>query len=52
MIERRNLKEVENAWLAISYLADPEKDNQYLRASVEVKRQFSKGQSKPRVADR
>ena len=52
MIERRNLKEVENAWLAISYLADPEKDNQYLRASLKGMRQFSKGQSKPRVADR
>ena len=52
MIERRNLKEVENAWLAISYLADPEKDNQYLRASVKVKRQFSKGELKPRAADR
>lgn len=52
MIERRNLKEVENAWLAISYLADPEKDNQYLRASVKVKGQFSKGELKPRAADR
>lgn len=52
MIERRQPKEVENAWLAISYLADPEKDNQYLRASVEVKGQFSKGQLKPRAADR
>ena len=51
MIERRNLKEVENAWLAISYLADPEKDNQYLRASVKVKGQFSKGELKPRAAD-
>ena len=49
MIERRNLKEVENAWLAISYLADPQKDKQYLRASVQGMRQFSKGQSKPRA---
>ncbi len=52
MIERRNIKDVENAWLAISYLADPEKDNQYLRASLKGMRQFSKGQSKPRAADR
>lgn len=49
MIERRNLKEVENAWLAISYLTDPQKDKQYLRASVQGMRQFSKGQSKPRT---
>ncbi len=35
MIERRNSKDVRSALKAISYLADLDKDNQYLRASFE-----------------
>ena len=54
MIERRNIKDVENALLSISYLAKPDKYGQYLRASLKGMRQFSKGQLKarPRAADR
>ncbi|UIZ56668.1 inovirus Gp2 family protein [Acinetobacter sp. SCLZS86] len=45
MIERRNSKEVGNALKAIGYLADPDKDDQYLRAPLKGMRKFSKGGS-------
>ncbi|WP_180178258.1 inovirus-type Gp2 protein [Acinetobacter sp. YH01005] len=45
MIERRNAKDVENALKAIGYLADPDKDDQYLRAPLKGMRKFSKGGS-------
>lgn len=51
MIERRNAKDVENALKAISYLADPDKDDQYLRAPLEGMRQFNKGSAISRKHD-
>lgn len=51
MIERGNAKAVKNALLAISYLAHPEKDNQYLRAPLSGMREFSKGCSIRRNRD-
>lgn len=44
MVERSKSKQVENACLAISYLASPEKDEQYLRGALSRMRQFGKGQ--------
>ncbi|OTG74035.1 hypothetical protein B9T26_07820 [Acinetobacter sp. ANC 4169] len=51
MIERRNSKEVGNALKAIGYLADLEKNDQYLRAPLKGMRKFSKGGSGPRNRD-
>ena len=51
MIERRNAKDVENALKAISYLADPAKDDQYLRAPLAGMRQFNKGSATSRKRD-
>lgn len=51
MIERRNAKDVENALKAISYLADPDKDDQYLRAPLAGMRQFNKGSAISRKHD-
>lgn len=51
MIERRNSKDVENALKAISYLADPAKDDQYLRAPLAGMRQFNKGSAISRKHD-
>ena len=51
MIERRNAKDVENALKAISYLAHPEKDDQYLRAPLAGMRQFNKGSAISRKHD-
>ena len=51
MIERRNAKDVENALKAISYLADTDKDDQYLRAPLAGMRQFNKGSSNRRNRD-
>ena len=45
MIERRNSKDVENALKAIGYLADLDKDDQYLRAHLKGMRKFNKGGS-------
>jgi len=51
MIERRNSKDVGNALKAISYLADLDKDDQYLRAHLKGMRKFSKGGSMHRNRD-
>lgn len=51
MIERKDAKAIENALVAISYLASPEKDNQYLRGKLSGMREFRKGQ-KDRDEDR
>lgn len=45
MIERRNFKDVGNALKAIGYLADLDKDDQYLRAHLKGMRKFNKGGS-------
>lgn len=44
MIERKDKWAVANALTAISYLARPDKDNQYLRAKLTGMREFGKGQ--------
>lgn len=44
MIERKDQLAVNNAFEAISYLALPEKNSQYLRARLKGKRAFIKGQ--------
>ena len=44
LIERKEIRQIENAQRAISYLARPDKDDQYLRASLRGMRQFGKGQ--------
>jgi hypothetical protein len=44
LIERKDTFAVCNAFDVISYLAQPEKDNQYLRARLKGMRAFSKGQ--------
>ncbi|NNP67198.1 inovirus-type Gp2 protein [Acinetobacter sp. Ac_5812] len=44
LIERKDTFAVCNAFDVISYLAQPEKDNQYLRARLKGMREFSKGQ--------
>ena len=46
MIHRVNQREVNNAHAVISYLAKPEKDNQYLRGKLRGMREFGKGQLK------
>lgn len=51
MIERRNSKDVGNALKAIGYLADLDKDDQYLRAPLKGMRKFSKGGSRRRNRD-
>ena len=43
MIHRADQREVENAHAVISYLARPEKDDQYLRGKLPDMREFSKG---------
>lgn len=53
MIERSNARGVDNALMAIGYLAKPKKDNQYLRGKLLGMREFGKGQlKKDRLADR
>lgn len=44
MIHRANQREVQNAHTVISYLAKPEKDDQYLRGKLPRMREFGKGQ--------
>lgn len=44
MIHRANQREVQNAHTVISYLARPEKDDQYLRGKLPRMREFGKGQ--------
>lgn len=44
MIERNDKRAIVNALRAVSYLAKPEKDNQYLRAKLHGMREFGKGQ--------
>ncbi len=51
MIERGKEKDVDNAFIAISYLAHPDKDNQYLRASLRGMREFNKGSAIRRKRD-
>lgn len=48
MIHRADQREVENAHAVISYLARPEKDDQYLRGKLPDMREFSKGQLRSR----
>ena len=48
MIHRVNQREVNNAHAVISYLAKPEKDDQYLRGKLPGMRQFYKGQLRGR----
>ena len=48
MIHRADQREVENAHAVISYLARPEKDDQYLRGKLPDMREFSKGQLRGR----
>lgn len=48
MIPRDDLCKVNNAQHAISYLARPEKDDQYLRAKLPGMREFGKGQLRNR----
>lgn len=48
MIPRDDLCKVNNAQYAISYLARPEKDDQYLRAKLPGMREFGKGQLRNR----
>lgn len=54
LIERKDSRQIENAQRAISYLARPDKDDQYLRASLGGMRQLGKGQipSKRRTRSR
>jgi hypothetical protein len=51
MIERAKEKDVDNAFIAMSYLAHPDKDNQYLRASLRGMREFNKGSAIRRKRD-
>lgn len=44
MIERKDKRAVANALSTISYLAKPDKDNQYLRTKLIRMREFGKGQ--------
>lgn len=48
MIPRDDLCKVNNAQYAISYLARPEKDDQYLRGKISGMREFGKGQLRHR----
>lgn len=44
MIHRADQREIENAHVVISYLARPEKDDQYLRGKLWGMREFGRGQ--------
>jgi hypothetical protein len=46
LIPRKDQRGVENAHTVISYLAKPEKENQYLRGKLRGMREFGKGQLK------
>ena len=49
MIERSDKTSINNAYKAISYLANPDKDQQYMRVSLSIQmRQFQMGQFKGR----